>query len=321
METKTTTKVLQLLSILQSGQHYTPEDFAGILGTSRRTVFRYLRILRESNITYHWDAKSKYYTLDMDLPLPGQSLSTQEALGLLLLTFRARNHIQLPFGNSALQAAIKIENILPEATKRYCNTVLRSISVKCAPHAKMILLDRIFVQLMEAILKKRIVNIRYSLSGKSQSLVTDLSPYHLRYSDYRWCVIGESSLHRQVRTIEFDRIKEVKVLNKCFVENRDFDVNEYLGKAWSAAPEGRLYHIMLRVSPEAAHDVAGVQWHSTQKAVYKADGSAIVEFRVDGLNEIMWWILSFGNKVHVIEPKILREKIAELVQNMTKQNG
>ncbi len=86
------------------------------------------------------------------------------------------------------------------------------------------------------------------------------------------------------------------------------------------APEGRLYHVKLKFLPEVACSVSEVQWHSTQTVTFEDDGSAIVEFRVDGLNEITWWILSYGDQVQVLAPKILRQKIIEIAQNMVKQN-
>ena len=81
-------------------------------------------------------------------------------------------------------------------------------------------------------------------------------------------------------------------------------------------PEGRLYNIKLRFSPQVAQTVAQIQWHRTQTVTKNNDGSAIIEFRVDGLGEITWWILSYGDQVQVLAPKILREKIARIAMNM-----
>jgi len=85
-------------------------------------------------------------------------------------------------------------------------------------------------------------------------------------------------------------------------------------------PEGRIYDIKLRFLPKVAENVAEVQWHSTQKAIRNADGSAIVEFRVDGLEEITWWTLGYGDQVQVLAPKALREKIVRIAKNMIKLN-
>ena len=85
-------------------------------------------------------------------------------------------------------------------------------------------------------------------------------------------------------------------------------------------PEGRIYNIKLRFLPKVANNVAEVQWHSTQKVTYNSDGSAIMEFRVDGLGEISWWILGYGDQVQVLAPKALRKRIVEMAKNMVKLN-
>ncbi len=169
-------------------------------------------------------------------------------------------------------------------------------------------------------MKKRVVSICYYLSREQKSIVTDLSPYHLRYNDYTWCVIGKSTFHKGIYAFKFNRVRELNVLGKCFSEDGAFDVYEYLGRAWSMTPGGNLYNIKLRFLPEVAHDVAEVQWHNTQTVTFESDGSAIVEFRVDGLNEIMWWILSYGDQVQVLAPKILRQRIIEIARNSVNQN-
>ena len=85
-------------------------------------------------------------------------------------------------------------------------------------------------------------------------------------------------------------------------------------------PEGRIYNIKLQFLPKVANNVAEVQWHSTQKVIHNNDGSATMEFRVDGLGEITWWILSYGAQVRVLAPKVLRKKVVEIAENMIKLN-
>jgi len=313
-------RMIQVLTALQSGQRYAVDDLAKMLGLSRRTVFRDLEDLQKAGVPCYYDRKSRSYIIEPGFSLSAPSLTTQEALGLLLLVYKARNHIHFPFKDSALRAALKIESSLPDKIKRYCNAILRNISIKPDPQVKMGLLDKIFAQLQVAVLKRRVVNIRYYLPREQKSIVTNLSPYHLIYSDHTWYVLGKSSLHRGIRTLELNQIRELNTLDKCFVEDEKFDVHEYVSRAWSIVPEGRLYNVRLRFLPEVAYSVGQVQWHSTQTVTFENDGSAIIEFRVDGLNEITWWILSYGDQVQVLAPKVLRQKIIKIAQNTAKQN-
>jgi len=321
MKTSRVSRVIMLLTAMQSGRPYAAKDLAGILKISRRMVFRDLNELRKVGVPYHFDNKAHYYVIGPEFFLPAINLDAQQALGLLLLVYKAGNHIHFPFKGSTLAAALKIENNLPDEIRRYCNSALPYITIK--PGAQEIgdSLAQIFAQLLEAILKKRLVNIRYYSPLEQKDLITDLCPYHLMYDDLRWYVFGKSSLHEEIRPFRLNYIKSLNVLDKCFIEEKEFNVYEYLGRAWSMIPEGRLYNVKLRFLPEVAHSVAEVRWHSTQTVTFQDDGSIIMEFRVDGLNEITWWILSYGDQVQVLAPAALRQRVIKIAQNMVKQNG
>jgi len=320
MKTSRISRVVQILTTLQAGKSYAVSDLAKMFALSRRTIFRDLKELQTIGVPYHYDAKTGGYTMDPEFFLPPIDLNLQEALSLLLLVHKARNQIQLPFKNSALLAALKIENNLPAKIRQYCNTTLRNISTRAGAQAPTNLLDKTFVQLQKAVVQKRKVSIRYGSLFEGKIIEVTLSPYHLLYNQRAWYVLGFSILHKSVRTFKFNRIKELKILDKCFVDGENFDLYEYLGRAWSMIPEGRIYNIKLRFLPKVANNVTEVQWHSTQKATRNTDGSATMEFRVDGLGEIIWWILGYGDQVQVLAPKILRNKVVEMAKNMVKLN-
>jgi len=318
---------MQILTTLQAGKSYTVSDLSKIFGTSRRTIFRDLKELQAIGVPFHYDARTGGYTIKPEFFLPPVDLSLQEALGLLLLARKTRDQIQTPFKNSVLWAALKIENNLPAKIRQYCNTALRNISIRGGvqtlfQHSAG--LDKTFAQLQQAIVKKRKVNIRYHSLSEGAIIDVELCPYHLLYNNrawhnknnQAWYVLGRSSLHESVRTFKLNRIREQTTTERCFVDGDNFDVNNYLGKAWSMIPEGQLYNIKLKFLPEVAYDVAEVQWHNTQQVTFEEDDSAIIEFRVDGLNEIVWWILSYGDKVQVLAPRILRQRIIEIAQRM-----
>jgi predicted DNA-binding transcriptional regulator YafY len=316
-------RIIQILTTLQAGESYTASDLSEMFGTSRRTIFRDLKELQAIGVPYHYDAKTGSYTIEPDYFLPPANLNLREALSLLLLAHKVSNQVQLPFKRSALLAALKIENNLPAEIKKYCKTALRNISTGAntrAPVRQNVQFDKVFAQLQEAIAKKRKVNIRYYPFFESGVVNIELCPYRLFYNNQKWHVLGRSSLHNSVRTFELNCIRELTNTEECFLGDEDVDVSEYLGRAWSMVPEGRIYHVKLHFMPKVANNIAEVKWHSTQKVTRNSDGSAIVEFRVDGLSEITWWILGYGDQVQVLAPKVLRERVLEVATNMIKLN-
>jgi predicted DNA-binding transcriptional regulator YafY len=321
MKTSRVSRVVQLLTTLQSGENYAADDLAKMLGTSRRTVFRDLKELQAVGVPYHYNAKTGSYTIDPEFFLPPIDLNLQEALGLLLLVHKASNQIQLPYKKSALLAALKIENNLPAKIRQYCNTTLQHISTRVDPQAPSRELDKIFAQLQTAIAKKIKVNLRYHSFFEGQIIDIELCPYHLMYNRRAWYVLGFSDLYKSVRTFKLNRIRELKSTEKSFVGGENLDLYDFFGRCWSMIPEGKIYNIKLRFLPMVANNVAEVHWHSTQKVTHNSDGSAIVEFRVDGLKEITWWILGYGDQVEVLAPKALRNKVLETAKNMLKLNS
>jgi len=313
-------RIVQILTTLQAGKSYAVSDLSRIFGTSRRTVFRDLKELRAIGVPYHYDTETGGYTIEPEYFLPPIDLNLQEALSLLLLVHKASNQMQLPFKNSTLLAALKIENNLPAKIKQYCNTALQNVSVRLGAQASAESLDTMFAQLQTAITGKHKVHISYSTFFEGQVIKLDLNPYHLLYNDRTWYVLGYSSLHKDVRAFKLNHIIELKTTEQCFLGGENFDLYDYFGRAWSMIPEGRIYNVKLLFLPEVADSVVEVKWHATQQVTRRSDGSAIVEFRVDGLGEITWWILGYGDQVQVLAPRALRKKVFDAAKNMVKLN-
>lgn len=313
-------RVIRLLTTLQSGHAYPPDELAQLLGVSRRTVFRDLSELSAIGVPYYFDSKTGGYQIKPEFFLPPIDLNLQEALSLLLLVHKSRGHLPVPFKNSALLGALKIEGNLPEHIRRYCNATLDNISIRPDSYVPADSLGRVFAHLQEATRKKRKVRIEYHSLFEGHDITVTLCPLHLMYNRRAWYVIGKSSLHKAVRMFKLNRIKSIVVLKKCFLQDRHFDVQEYLGGAWSMMPEGRIYNVKLRFSPKVAKNVAEVQWHRTQQTAFNKDCSLTAEFRVDGLGEIGWWILGYGDQVEVLRPVSLRKHIARVAGHMLKLN-
>ena len=86
----------------------------------------------------------------------------------------------------------------------------------------------------------------------------------------------------------------------------DFDLKDYLGNAWGVYRGAQTYDIEIRFSCEAAYLVTETLWHSTQTVQRHKDGTVTLGFRVDGLNEIVHWLLGWSGRVSVVQPPELR---------------
>lgn len=70
-------------------------------------------------------------------------------------------------------------------------------------------------------------------------------------------------------------------------------------------------------------DVAGYIkeriWHDTQETHPNVDGSIIFEAEVAGIEEIKFWVLSWGANSEVLEPAFLREEIRTEAEAMLRK--
>jgi predicted DNA-binding transcriptional regulator YafY len=324
MKTGRVSRVVQMLTTLQSGPPRSADDLSRIFGVSRRTLFRDLKELQNIGIEPLFSTQNKGYQIAPDQFLPPINLNLQEALSILLLVHKMRSQIQLPFKTSALLAALKIESSLPPRIRNYCQHALARITAKAGAQAPVVgplSLDGIFSTIQSAIAQRRKVKIHYDSFFDKAAIDSILSPLHILYNQRAWYCIGRSSLHKSVRTFKLNRIKKADLLDEDFGDGDDFDLADYLGCAWSMIPEGRIHHVRLKFAPKVASNVAEVQWHKSQKVAREPDGSATIEFRVDGLNEITWWILGYGDQVEVLAPASLRKNISDIARNMAALNS
>ena len=106
------------------------------------------------------------------------------------------------------------------------------------------------------------------------------------------------------------------MLNEDYSPDPEFCLDDYFGNAWLMIRGDTRHHVKIRFSKMVAANVDEVAWHKTQRTVYEDDGSLIFEVDVDGLREISWWILGYGDQAEVLEPPKLRKLIAKSAKHL-----
>jgi len=311
-------RIIDLLTTLQSGRNYSVEELICNLGVSRRTIFRDFKNLEAIGVPYHFDPKTGGYWIEKTYYLQPVDFKLNEALSILMLLHKARNLMPFPYHRSALMAGMKIENNLPAEVRKHCQISLSKIFVKKSRVVEHGDFEKLFDDMQKAIREKIIIAMTYKSLYDKKDIVIDVWPYHLMYNHRAWYLLAYWQEHKEVRTFKLTRIKHYQLLDRKFIDGDKFDAAEHFGKAWSMISEGRLWNVHLHFDPMVANNVSEVKWHCTQQVQWNTDGSVDMEFRVDGLGEISWWILGYGDKVKVIKPTELRKRLLNITENMTR---
>ena len=117
------------------------------------------------------------------------------------------------------------------------------------------------------------------------------------------------------KTFRVARFKSLRALSEAADIPEDFDLHAYFGNAWAVYRGDETHDVELKFTKESAQVVTETIWHHTQRVTRHKDGNVTLQFQVDGLNEILHWILSWAGQVRVQRPEELKTLFIQSLEN------
>ena len=311
-------RLLQLISLLRSGQALDADEIAKRMKISRRTVFRDLEMIERAGVPCRFDQERRGYVIDAWYFLPPVSLTLPEALALHLAVFKLASPQNFPMYNEAQRATRKISQALPAGLRDQCTRIAQVFEARWPAHADARVIGASFQRLQVAAAECRKVRLRYDSYYEAREIVSIVHPYLVAMVNRAWYLFAHSELHGEARTFRLDRVLSSEVLAETFVRPSGFSLDKHIGKAWTLVPEGKIWHVKLHFMPKVAGNVEEVMWHQTQRMQRLADGSLVFEVDVDGLGEISWWVMGYGDQVIVLEPEELRIRVQKMAEGILR---
>jgi len=316
-------RLLRLIALLQSGRVYNSAQLASECEVSRRTVFRDLNTLQESGIYVLYDDEKQGYSLPWRTIVPFKDLTFEEVLALFVLSQDLdKTIVGLPLDGIARSASAKILSSLPDDLREHVIEAARSVSIwltPCNPSQR----DEIhYKTLLKAVTSKQNVRIHYDCPKEQKTVSTMLSPYHMLYSNREWFVIGRSSVDRGIKVFPILKIKKSELLDETFKKPSRFKLERYLGNSSDPVRHSpRAVPVKIRFQSRAALSVSQINWDQSQEIRTLKGGDIEFRARVENLEQLTDWLLSFGNQAEVISPpslrKLVKTRIAEMAQIYT----
>ncbi len=312
-------RLLRIMNLIAGESGLTAPRLAEILGKDVRTVYRDISELREAGILIEASNDPPGYSLPRNLYLKPIDFSLDEAIALSLLTAAGVSNGEIVAPQVARIALEKVRAALPQSIRDSVQELLPRTSMKLARTQSHEPRD-VHQTVRLAIQERRALRCTYeSLKKSEHAAAFRFDPYVLHFSQRAWYVIGKHHGHKEIRTLKLSRFVQCQKSSTPYMIPDDFSVDEYHGKAWRMIRSGKIYSIQLRFTKEFAETVADTHWHDTQQVEYLDDGSIEMRFEVDGLDEITWWILSYGPGCQVIKPADLRNRVCRLLKENLKQ--
>jgi predicted DNA-binding transcriptional regulator YafY len=165
-------------------------------------------------------------------------------------------------------------------------------------------------QIFNAILNKRVLKIDYEPFGK-QAFKLEFHPYYLKQYNNRWFVFGlNKELGVDKWNLALDRIQEINEVDIDYIDSEIDWEDHFFDMIGVTTPEnGFVQEIELLFSAEQANYIKTKPLHPTQKDYVQENGELLVRLNLIPNYELEMKLLSFADKVKVISPEVLKNKI------------
>jgi predicted DNA-binding transcriptional regulator YafY len=177
-----------------------------------------------------------------------------------------------------------------------------------------------FTPLFNAIVDKHPLKLTYQSFKQDREETVVVHPYYLKQYNKRWFLIAWNDEKDFMANYAFDRIKGIENANVAY---KPTDVNffdyfeDMIGVSKDTRTEPQI--VKLWVSPEQWPYIKTKPLHgATQRLVSMDEKSAVITIEVYLNYELEQQLLSFGEKVKVLEPGELKERIKQRLTEAAK---
>jgi predicted DNA-binding transcriptional regulator YafY len=310
---------MRIQELLLGRGRWNVKGLAAELECSQKTIQRYLSVLEIAGVPYSYDTHDKCYHVRPGFKFPVVNLSPDELLGQAAATAITKA-AGLDAGADAKPATRKIAAASSQEVADLLSdaeAVMEVLNLKLADHSRHQELIRIA---QWALIRKRQVTGQYVTPYQEKPVRLTLHPYRLCFAGQAWYLIARPVDGKSPKTYRIARFQSLRMIDVAAQRPDKFSLDDYFGNAWCVYRGQESFHAAIEFTKEAAALVTETRWHKTQEVKRLPDGRAVLSFTMDGLDEIVWWLLGWAGRAKVLAPEKLREMVVEKLQQALEMN-
>lgn len=169
--------------------------------------------------------------------------------------------------------------------------------------------------LYDAIINKQVLKIKYHPFKRDKSILMVLHPYFLKQYNNRWFLFGKSGEAKTVTNIALDRIEAIQPVSEVFLPNTGINFEEYFEDVVgvSMPNDGIADKVILKIDADSWPYIKTKPIHGSQKVKEQTSKYTIIELQVIPNFELEAVIFSHAEKIEVISPEILRQRVKDRI--------
>jgi predicted DNA-binding transcriptional regulator YafY len=308
--------LIQTLIVARTGKSVA--DLAADLDCHPRTVYRDLEALEAAGFPVYTEKQSGrnyWYILDaakQQIPVP---FSQPELIALYFSRHLLRAGQDSIYADALESLFRKVKTTLAPRYGAYLDQIEESLVLAPRPAKSTPAPDPLFDKISSAIVNRYKLEIDYFAMSRRHRSRRRVAPYKLLFSEETFYLIGYCDQRQAMRTFSLDRIEYCEATQMPFEAPDQATLTRMIESSFGVF-QGEPQRVKIRFSAAVAGYIEEKIWHHSQATRRLADGGLLFTARVAGLEEIRHWVLRWGAEAEVLEPALLRQRVAQDARRM-----
>lgn len=329
-------RIYTIISLLEAAPHgLTVGDLLSRLedrgyDVGKRTVYRDLDALRTAGFPLEEKGKSEdagaRWTLERAARINRYlNLSLRELLALYMTRSVLLPLKETPFYEDLIAAFSKIEETLGQKAQSFLDELSEGFHFEPGP-AWGLGLDADVVDTVRAgCTERQVLSLRYESANSQTTSDRQVGPHFIYFAKGSLYLVGEDLGDHKIKVFAIPRMSQVVLTEKPY-ETPATNPEEFFGASFGVFRGHTPTTVRVTFDPQVASFVKERRWHPSQVITEKAKGWIEVALEVSLTPELVQWVLSFGSRAQVLEPRELIDRIqseSKLVEAMygTRKNA
>jgi predicted DNA-binding transcriptional regulator YafY len=317
-------RLLELLMILQTERYPNARRLAEVCAVSRRTIYRDLATLDAAGIRVMYHPDRQGYQLARECLLPPLQLDDLEALALLIMSRFWQADEPFGLARHARSGLAKIIRALPPQLRdriTRCGELLpeEPAPVEIGESRRHAILHTI----LSSLLNRKVFRLRSRDPQTGEAISTQLAAYRIARIAGEWSLVGYSSFHGGVRIFGIRCVEAAAPIDEPYAIPPRFRMGSHSSDVAADNP-GRFefrHDVLLRFKSPAISMIDAAPAGETRCVRWDASGELELALRVEISENLVCWILGFGDQIEVIRPEELREAVRQRALSIALRNG
>jgi proteasome accessory factor B len=253
--------------------------------------------------------------------LPPITLTRYELMSLQMARSNLSHLKDTPFMEDLDAIIAKVALSLPAKTANHLERIVQVFAPLQRGTRSYAEKNDLLRKLRTALLLQLTVELIYKKPGANKASIYRVDPYALILYEHGLYVRGYSHRSGEERLFAVDRMKQITLTEDRFEIPASYSSTGQYTQQFGLIEE-QPQEVTIVFSKDVAHFMQERQWHPSQRIKKLKNGSVEVSFHAGGLDEIAYWVLSWGKEAKVLSPpkliKIMTDQLSKSLKHYSR---